>query len=128
MAEGQLDRIHIRDLSLRCVLGVYDRERRDTQGVLINIILWADLGKACRTDDIVDTVDYKAIKQKVVALVESSSYHLVERLAQAVADVCLEHPLVQRVRVVVEKPGALRYARSVGVEIVRERDGPGQVG
>ncbi len=121
MAESQLDRIHIRDLLLRCVIGIYDWERENKQDVVINITLYADLSTACRTDRIEDTVDYKAIKKKVVDMVESSSCMLVERLAQQVADICLENPRVQKVKVLIDKTGALRFARSVGIEIVRER-------
>ena len=128
MATRTLDSIHIRDLLLRCILGVYDWERRDRQDVLLNITLYADLRIGCQTDRIEDTVDYKAIKKKIVAMVESSSYALVERLAQRAADICLEHPRVQRVKVTVDKPGALRFARSVAIEIMRERDGTNSAG
>lgn len=125
MAEGKLDKIHIRDLLLRCVVGVYEWERREKQDVLLNITLYVDLRTACRTDRIEDTVDYTAIRKKVAGMVESSSYGLVERLAERVAEVCLGDPRVQRVEVLVEKPGALRCARSAGVEIVRERGSDG---
>ncbi len=125
MAERELDKIHIRDLLIRCIVGIYDWEREKKQDVLINITLYADLKTACQTDRIEDTVDYKAIKQKVVDMVESSSYMLVERLAERVAEICLENPQVQRVKVLVDKTGALRYARSVGIEIVREQKGEG---
>jgi D-erythro-7,8-dihydroneopterin triphosphate epimerase len=125
MAERELDKIHIRDLLIRCIVGIYDWEREKKQDVLINITLYADLKTACQTDRIEDTVDYKAIKQKVVNMVESSSYMLVERLAERVAEICLENPQVQRVRVLVDKTGALRFARSVGIEIVREQKSEG---
>ncbi len=125
MAERELDKIHIRDLLIRCIVGIYDWEREKKQDVLINITLYADLKTACQTDRIEDTVDYKAIKQKVVDMVESSSYMLVERLAERVAEICLENPQVQRVKVLVDKTGALRFARSVGIEIVREQKSEG---
>jgi FolB domain-containing protein len=125
MAKMGLDRIHIRDLLIRCIVGIYDWEREKKQDVLINITLYADLKTACQTDRIEDTVDYKAIKQKVVDMVESSSYMLVEHLAERVAEVCLENPQVQRVKVLVDKTGALRFARSVGIEIVREQKSEG---
>jgi len=125
MAERELDKIHIRDLLIRCIVGIFDWEREKKQDVLINITLYADLGTACQTDRIEDTVDYKAIKQKVVNMVESSSYMLVERLAERVAEICLENPQVQRVKVLVDKTGALRFARSVGIEIVREQKSEG---
>jgi len=128
MGTRRLDEIHIRDVLLRCILGVYEWERENEQDVLINITLYADLRTAGRTDRLEDTVDYKAIKKKVVAMVESSSYTLVERLAERVAEICLEHPRVQRVRVAVDKPGALRFARSVAIEILRERERDGEAG
>lgn len=116
----QLDRIHIRDLRARCLVGTNPNERVNKQDVVVNITLYADLRKAGRSDDIADTVDYKAVKQAVLALVEGSSFLLVERLAEAIADACLAQAGVRRVRVLVEKPAALRFARTVGVEIVRE--------
>ena len=116
-----LDRIHILDLKLRCIVGVFPEERREKQDVILNLTLHADLRKAGSSDDLADTVDYKTIKKKVIALVEASSYQLVERLAERVAEVCLEDRRVKKVEVFLEKPGALRFARSVGVEIARER-------
>jgi dihydroneopterin aldolase/D-erythro-7,8-dihydroneopterin triphosphate epimerase len=121
MAETDLDRIYIRDLLTRCIVGIYDEERRAKQDVIINLVLYTDLSMAGRTDRIEDTVDYKRIKKDVIELVENSSFFLIERLAQAIADCCLEASGVRRVQVTVDKPGALRFARSVAVEIVRER-------
>ena len=116
-----LDEIHIRDLLLRCIIGIYDEERREKQDVNINITLYADLRRAGQSDDIADTVDYKTIKKRVIRRVEESSCFLVERLAQCVADLCLEDGRVRRVRVSVAKPGALRFARTVDVTIEREQ-------
>ena len=121
MEPANLDRIHIKDLLLRCIVGIYEEERRDKQDVIINITLYADLRRAGQSDNIRDSVDYKAVKKKVVALVQQSSFLLVEALAESIAKACLEPPAVRRVRVQVEKPGALRFARTVGVEIIRER-------
>ena len=129
MTERALDQIHIRDLLMRCVIGIYDEERREKQDVTINITLYADLHEAGRTDAIEDTVDYKTIKKRVIALVEESSFFLVERLAQRIAETCLEDKGVQQVRVRVAKPAALRFARTVEVEIVRgqkQREETGQ--
>jgi dihydroneopterin aldolase/D-erythro-7,8-dihydroneopterin triphosphate epimerase len=118
-----LDRILIRDLALRCIIGLEPHEREHRQDVVIHITLHADLRRAGQSDRIEDTVNYKTIKRKVVDLVEGSSFLLVERLAQRIADVCLAEEGVQRVEVTLDKPGALRFARSVAVEIVREREG-----
>ena len=114
-----MDQIHINDLRLRCVIGVYPEERREKQDITLNITLFADLRAAGSSDDLRDTVDYKAVKQAVRALVEGSNFLLVEKLAAEVARVCLQTPRVERARVRLDKPGALRFARSVAVEIER---------
>jgi FolB domain-containing protein len=116
-----MDRILIKDLLVRCVIGVHDDERRDKQDVLINLSLSVDLQRAGGSDRLEDSVDYRALNKQILSMAESSQFHLVEALAQAVADICLGNPSIQEASVRVEKPGALRFARSVGVEIVRRR-------
>ena len=101
MADLPLDRIHIRDLQLRCIVGVYPEERRDKQDVMINITLHADLRKAGQSDNLADTVDYKSLKKDIIAAVEASSYKLVEALAERIAEVWLAHADVRRADVVV---------------------------
>jgi FolB domain-containing protein len=115
------DQIHIRDLQFRCIIGIEPAERKDKQDVMVNLTLYADLRRACGNDQIQDTVDYKVIKQQIVAMGEASSFYLIEALAQRIAEICLAHAKVDRVRVLVEKPAALRFARTVGVEIERSR-------
>src|SRR5215831_17082399 len=119
-----MDRILIKDLMLRCILGLSHEERREKQDVLINLILWTDLRPAAASDNIEDAVDYSALKKRIISLVEGSGYHLAETFADRIASLCLEQPAVQQVQVTVEKPTALRFAHSVGVEIVRSRVGP----
>jgi len=121
MADTPLDRIHIADLLVRCIVGTNPGERAKPQDVVINITLHADLRAACRSDRIEDTVDYRSLKQRIVEMVEASHFFLVEALAEAISDVCLSDPRVRKARVRVEKPTALRFARTVGVEIERER-------
>jgi FolB domain-containing protein len=116
-----MDSILISDLLVRCIIGVRDEERRDKQDVLINLALSVDLRKAGTSDRLEDSVDYRALNKQILSMAESSQFLLVESLAQAVADICLKHPSVQEAKVRVEKPGALRFARSVGIEIVRQR-------
>jgi len=122
MGERVLDKIFIRDLRMRCILGIYPEERREKQDIDINIMLEVDLREACQSDRMDDTVDYKAVKKEVIAMVEQSRFFLVERLAQLIADICLKPPRVERVSVRVAKPGALRFARTVEIEIHRERE------
>ena len=113
------DSIIICDLLARGVLGVNDWEREQPQDILINLTLLADLRRAASSDDIADTVNYRTITKQILAHVESSRRYTVEALAGDIARLCLEQAGVMRVRVRVEKPGALRFARSVGVEIER---------
>lgn len=123
MTDQPLDKLFIRDLTARCILGIFPEERTKTQEVIINITLFADTRQAGKTDCIEDTVDYKSIKNQVLSLVENSSFFLVEKLAQQIADCCLRAEGVQEVQVSVDKPGALRFARSVAVEIFRTKNG-----
>ncbi len=116
-----MDRILIKDLLTRCIIGVNEDERREKQDVVINVVLWGDLRPAGKSDDFADAIDYRAIKKSIVGDVEQSQYFLVEALAERIAEICLENPNVLRVQVTVEKPSALRFARSVGVEITREQ-------
>jgi FolB domain-containing protein len=118
----KLDKIYITDLLLRCVIGLNDWERTQKQDVLINITLYADLSRPCQSDRIEDSIDYKELKKQIIAIVENSSFYLIERLADRIAQICLAHPLVKAVSLRVDKPGALRYAKSVGVEIFRTRN------
>lgn len=116
-----MDRILIKQLLVRCILGVSAEERREKQDVLISVALFTDLTKAGRSDRSEDTVDYRAVNKDILAAVDGSQYHLAEALAERVAETCLAHGAVQRVQVTVEKAGALRFARSVAVEIERGR-------
>jgi len=115
------DQIHIKDLLLRAIIGIKEDERRNLQDVLINITLYTDMRAAGRSDEIEDAVNYRTITKKIIKMVESSRFYLVERLSSEIAAICLEDPRVARVRVLLEKPGALRFARSVGVQIERTR-------
>jgi FolB domain-containing protein len=117
-----MDRILISDLAARCIIGVNEEERREKQDVLINVSLYADLATACKSDRFEDTVDYRSIKKSILSMAESSHYYLVEALAESVARICLSDPKVVEVTVRVEKPSALRFARTVEVEITRSRE------
>lgn len=119
------DRIFIRDLQIRCIIGVDEFERQERQNVVAHITLQLDLRQAGRTDALTDSVDYSALKKQVLHVAENSQYRLIEALAQKIADECLRHERIECVEVVVEKPGALRFARTVGVQIVRRRNPPG---
>lgn len=116
-----MDRILIRELTARCIIGLRPDERDAKQDVVVTLALSADLSRAGKSDLLEDSIDYRAIKKHVLALVEQSRFHLVEALAEAIAKTCLEIGRVDEVCVTVDKPGALRFAKSVAVEIVRRR-------
>ena len=116
------DKILIQDLLIRGIIGIHDWEREKKQDILINIEMEADCQPAGLSDDFRDAVDYRAVSKSVIALVESSQFFLVEKVAEEIARLCLEDPRVEKVRVRVEKPGAVRFSRSVGIEVERGRD------
>ncbi|RMH37303.1 MAG: dihydroneopterin aldolase [Nitrospirae bacterium] len=118
---GEADCIHIRDLLLRTIIGTNDDERRDRQDVIVNLTLHTDVRRAGESDDMKDTVNYRSVAKLVIELVEGTQYYLVEALATEIARAVLAEFPVSRIRVSVEKPGALRFARSVGIEIARTR-------
>jgi FolB domain-containing protein len=116
-----VDRIIITDLQTRCIVGINEDERRAKQDVTINLSIYGDFRRAGRTDRFADAIDYRALKKRVLELVENSQYFLLEALVEAVARRCLQTPGVRSVQVRIDKPSALRFARSVGVEITRKR-------
>ncbi|MES0340015.1 MAG: dihydroneopterin aldolase [Anaerolineales bacterium] len=113
------DRIIIKDLLLRGIIGINDWEREKRQDILINITLSGDLRAAGESDKIEDAINYRTITKKIIQHVEESARYTVEALAADIAKLCLSAEGVQRAQVRVEKPGALRFAKSVGVEIER---------
>jgi FolB domain-containing protein len=114
------DKVEVRDLLVRGVIGVNDWEREVEQDILVNLTLFADLRAAAAEDDIDDTVNYRTVAKAVIEHIKTHQPFTVEALAADIARICLSQPNVTRARVRVEKPGALRFARSVGVEIERE--------
>lgn len=119
------DKIHIRDLIVPTVIGVYPEERDIRQNLILNIEILTELMDAGVTDDFEHTIDYDTLTTKITELVENSSYKLIESVATSVADYLLGVTGVKACRVTVDKPGALRRARSAAVEIFRDRPSGG---
>ena len=117
-----MDKVIIKNLTARGIIGINDWERVKKQEILINITLFADLIIAGESDKIEDSVYYRTVAKKVLEHAENSSRFTVEALAADIARICLEEPKVLKVCVRVEKPGAVRFAHSVGVEIERTRN------
>ena len=122
MEHYTMDKIIIKNLLVRGIIGIRDWERKRVQDILINIVLYTDIRQAAETDNINFCADYSTISKKVQAHAESVGRLTVEALANDLAKLCLEENNVQKVTVRVEKPGAVRFAESVGVEIERIRD------
>jgi len=113
------DRILIRDLRLRTIIGINDWEREKAQEVLVNLVVFADVRRAGASDRIEDALNYRTLTKEVIGYVEDSSHYLLESLATEIARIAVVGHGAAGVVVRVEKPGALRFARSVGVEIER---------
>jgi FolB domain-containing protein len=117
--EVTLDKIIIKNLVARGIIGINDWERETPQEILINIIVYTDIHKAAETDDITHSVNYRTLAKKAQHHAETAARLSVEALAEDIARLCLQEPNAVKVRVRVEKPGAVRFAESVGVEIER---------
>ena len=115
------DRIFLHGLTVECVIGFIDWERRVKQTVVLDIELPVDCRVASLTDEVADTLDYKKVAKRVQAFVAASEFKLVETLAHRVALLILEEFAVEWVRVALNKPGAIRDSRDVGVVIERSR-------
>jgi dihydroneopterin aldolase len=115
------DRIFLRGLAIECIIGFIEWERRVTQTVVIDLEMPVDCARASHSDDVADTLDYKKVAKRVIAFVGQSQFKLVETLAQRIAILVLEEFDVAWVRLTVNKPGAIRGSRDVGVSIERTR-------
>jgi FolB domain-containing protein len=117
-----MDQVIIKDLLIRGIIGINDWEREKPQDILINLWIFTDLLQAGLTDDITFSVDYRKIAKKTQTHVESAKRFTVEALAADIVNLCLAEQGVRKVRVRVEKPHAVRFSGSVGVEIERSKD------
>jgi dihydroneopterin aldolase len=115
------DRIFLHGLTTECIIGFIDWERRVRQTVVLDIELPVDCRRASLSDEVADTLDYKKVAKRVLAFVGASEFKLVETLAHRVALLILEDFAVEWVRISLNKPGAIRNSRDVGVVIERTR-------
>jgi 7,8-dihydroneopterin aldolase/epimerase/oxygenase len=121
-----MDKIFLSALSVDCIVGIWEWERRVRQKVVIDLEMAADIRRAAASDSIEDTIDYKRVAKRLLAFVGDSQFHLVETLAERIAQIVVIEFDVEWVKVRLNKRGAIRGARDVGVEIERRRaDYPG---
>jgi len=116
------DKIIVRDLLVRGIIGINDWERETRQDIRINLEICIDARAAGRSDEMADALNYRTLTKRIIAYVESSNHFLVEALAHEIARLCVQAPGAGKVVVRVEKPGALRFASSVGVEVERRAE------
>jgi len=116
-----MDKVIIKDLIARGIIGVNDWERKKPQEILINLELYGDLSKVGQTDEVEDSLNYRTIAKEALHIAETAERFTVEALATDIADVCMEFEGLVKAIVRVEKPGAVRFASSVGVEIERQK-------
>ena len=120
-----MDKVFIRDLLVRGVIGISERERSQPQDIVVNVVMFADISKGVQTDDIQYCVNYRTAAKAIISHIQKVSRYTVEALAGDIAGICLEMEGVRKVKVRVEKPGAVRFSRSVGVEITRKKQDEG---
>ena len=119
MIRTGVDKIFLRELKTEAIIGIFDWERQVKQTVLIDLEMSADVRKAARSDSIEDTLNYKRVAKRLLEFIEQSSFHLVETLAEHIALLIIEEFNVAWVKVALNKPGAIRGSRSVGIIIER---------
>ena len=119
--ERKPDTIFLNGLEVECIIGFFDWERRIKQKVLIDFELPVDCTRAAVDDDVADTLDYKSVSKRIIAFVEASEFKLVETMAERLATLVIAEFDVAWIRLRINKPGAIRGSRDVGVAIERHR-------
>lgn len=119
MSDG--DKILIRGLLVRGILGINEWEREKQQDIVIDLTLYVDCRRAGASDEVGDALNYRTLTKAIIGYVEGSAHYLVEALATAIARICVVEFGAPEAVVRVQKPGALRFADTVGVEIRRSR-------
>lgn len=117
-----MDKIFIEDLQIDTVIGIYDWERRIRQVISLDIEMRSDIRRAAATDAIENTINYKEVAKRLIAYVQNCRFELIETLIERIAEIILYEFDISWVKVKLSKPGAVRYSKNVGVEIVRERE------
>ncbi len=116
-----MDKVFIEALEIETLIGIYDWERKIRQPLQFDIEMAFDNRVPAASDDIVDTLDYKAVSKRLIAFVSASEFGLVETLAERCAELILAEFPVHKLRLKLSKPGAVRGAKAVGVIIERSR-------
>ena len=116
-----MDKIFLNDLKTEAIIGIFDWERQVRQTILIDLEMSADVRKAALSDSIEDTLNYKRVAKRLLEYIDTTSFHLVETLAESIAMLIIDEFHVSWVKVTLNKPGAIRSSRSVGIIIERNQ-------
>lgn len=116
-----MDKVFIEDLMVRGIIGISEKERSQPQDIVVNVTLYTDISAGSSSDNIDDCVNYRTISKAIIGHIQDVSRYTVEALSADIAEICLKTPRVEKVKVKVEKPGAVRFSKSVGVEIIRNK-------
>lgn len=115
------DKIYISNLRVPCFIGVYPHEKSLEQELCIDLEIDSDLSAACKSDNIEDAIDYEKLEQEVIGVCREHSHNLIEKLAQKIADKCLQDRRILAVKLKVKKPNALKHSEFAAVEIIRKQ-------
>ena len=118
------DRVFLRGLAIQTTIGFIEWERHVKQTVVIDLEIPVDCARAAQQDDVVDTVDYKSIAKRTIAFIEAAEFKLVETLGHRLAMTLLAEFDIAWIRLTVNKPGAIRGSRDVGISLERHRAAP----
>jgi len=116
-----MDKVFIKDLMVRGVIGISERERAQPQDIVINVTLFTDISKGGKSDNIDHCVNYRTVAKAIIKHIQEVPRYTVEALAEDISGICLANENVSKATVRVEKPGAVRFSQSVGVEIDRQK-------
>ena len=114
-----MDIVYIRELEIETIIGIYDWEREQKQVVSLDLEMGTDISAAARSEDIENTLDYKAVAKRLIEFIEGSEFFLVETMAERIAEIVLEEFSVHWLKLRVGKPGAVTGSKDVGVIIER---------
>ena len=117
-----MDIIFLSGLTTECIIGIWDWERRVKQKVVVDLEMGADIRRAAGSDQIDDTLDYKSVSKRLLQFIGDSEFQLVETLTERIAELVITEFSVPWVRVRLNKQGAIRGARDVGIQIERRRE------
>ncbi len=117
-----MDCIFVKQLAMTTTIGVYDWEKEIKQSLFLDIEMFGDFSQAGASDMLDDTIDYAAVSSRITSFVEQNSFELIEKVAEAVAELILTEFKPAKVHLTLQKPGAVANAQSVGVAITRHRN------